>query len=154
MVEKLLSKHLVIAKGEALLHCCRKQCWVLVQHLEQILPIPCRVVHIRSIQRPVTAGWRVMGLRYAPCFVNAHRVLQRARWSPLAARHRWRRVLGTRCAPAGALGCGLADTIARRRGDKIAAYWRSRDPVRSSPAQVVTARGVRWRCWMLWTKVS
>ena len=69
-------------------------------------------------KRTVTACLRVMGLSQEKCFVNYHRVLNRARWSPLAASHILLRLLVTRFAPEGELVFGLDDTIERRRGDK------------------------------------
>jgi hypothetical protein len=105
-------------------------------------------------QRTVTACLRVMGLSPAQCFVTSHRVLHRARWSPLAASHTLLRLLVRRFAPEGELVLGLEDTIARRRGDKSNAKGISRDPVRSSQAHFVTASGWRWRCGMGLSKVS
>jgi DDE superfamily endonuclease len=104
--------------------------------------------------RTVTACLRVMGLRQVKAFVNDHRVLHRARWSPLAASHLLLRLLATRFAPDGELVCGLEDTIERRRGDNINAKGISRDPVRSSQTPFVTASGWRWRCCMGLGKVS
>ena len=69
--------------------------------------------------RTVTACLRVMGLSQEQCFVNYHRILNRARWSPLAASHILLRLLVTRFAPDGELVFGLDDTIERRRGEKI-----------------------------------
>jgi hypothetical protein len=105
-------------------------------------------------KRTVTACLRVMGLSQAKCFVNSHRVLNRARWSPLAASHILLRLLVTRFAPDGELVFGLDDTIERRRGDKINAKGIYRDPVRSSHAHFVKASGLRWLCCMLLGKVS
>jgi hypothetical protein len=46
--------------------------------------------------------------------------------------------------------CGLDDPIERRRGQSRQAQGLDRDPVRSSPAHVVTVRGRRWlRCRLL-----
>jgi hypothetical protein len=49
---------------------------------------------------------------------------------------------------------GLADTIERRRGDKINAKGIYRDPGRSAHAHFVKARGLRWLCCMLLVQVS
>jgi hypothetical protein len=100
-------------------------------------------------KRTVTACLRVMGLSYEPCFVNYHRVLNRARWSALAASHILLRVLVTRFAPAGEVVFGLDDTIERRRGEHITAKGIYRDPVRSSHAHFVKASGLRWLSCML-----
>ena len=104
--------------------------------------------------RTVTACLRVTGLSHEQRFVNSHRVLNRARWSPLAASHLLLRLLVTRFAPHGELVLGLEDTSERRRGDKITAKGLSRDPGRSSHAHFVNARGLRWLCGMLLVKVS
>jgi hypothetical protein len=104
--------------------------------------------------RTVTACLRVMGLSQGKCFVNYHRVLNRARWSPLAASHLLLRVLVTHFAPDGEVVFGLDDTIERRRGEKITAKGIYRDPVRSSHSHFVKASGLRWLCCMLLAKVS
>jgi hypothetical protein len=95
-----------------------------------------------------------MGLSQEKCFVNYHRVLNRARWSPLAASHLLLRGLVTRFAPDGEVVFGLDDTIERRRGEKITAKGIYRDPVRSSHAHFVKASGLRWLCCMLLVQVS
>jgi hypothetical protein len=92
-------------------------------------------------KRTVTACWRVMGLSHETQFVNYHRVLNRARWSALAARHLLLRLVVTTFAPQGTLGFGLDDTIERRRGERITAKGLYRDPVRSSHTHFVTASG-------------
>jgi hypothetical protein len=104
--------------------------------------------------RTVTACLRVMELSQEKCFVNYHRVLNRAHWSPLAASHLLLRVLVTRFAPEGELVFGLDDTIERRRGKNITAKGIYRDPVRSSHAHFVKASGLRWLCCMLLVQVS
>src|ERR671928_892774 len=100
-------------------------------------------------KRTVTACLRVMGLSQEQCFVNYHRVLNRARWSALAASHVLLRVLITTFAPTGELIFGLDDTIERRRGEHITAKGIYRDPVRSSHSHMVKASGLRWLCCML-----
>jgi hypothetical protein len=104
--------------------------------------------------RTVTAGVRVMGLSREKCLVNSHRVLNRARWSPLAASHLLLPLLVTRFAPAGELVVGLDDTSERRRGESITAKGISRDPGRSSQAHFVKASGLRWLCCMGLVKVA
>ena len=104
--------------------------------------------------RTVTACLRVMGLSQVKAFVNYHRVLNRARWSPLAASHILLRSLATRFAPDGELVFGLDDTIERRRGDNSNANGIYRDPVRSSQTPFVKASGLRWLCCMVLGKVS
>lgn len=105
-------------------------------------------------QRTVTACRRVMGLAHAPHFQNYHRVLNRARWSALAASRLLLRLLVETFAPQGVLVCGLDDTIERRRGAQIRAKGIYRDPVRSSQAHFVKASGLRWLCCMLLVKVE
>jgi hypothetical protein len=83
-------------------------------------------------KRTVTACLRVMGLSQEKCFINYHRVLNRARWSLLAASHILLHLLITRFAPEGELVFGLDDTIERRRGKRITAKGIYRDLVRSS----------------------
>jgi DDE superfamily endonuclease len=104
-------------------------------------------------KRTVTACLRVMGLSQEKRFVNYHRVLNRAHWSPLAASYILLRALVTRFAPEGELVFGLDDTIERRRGENITAKGIYRDPVRSSHAHFVKASGLRWLCCMLLAKV-
>jgi hypothetical protein len=105
-------------------------------------------------KRTVTACLRVMGLSQEKCFVNYHRVLNRARWSALAASRILLRLLIAALAPRGELVFGLDDTIERRRGDQIKAKGIYRDPVRSSHSHFVKASGLRWLCCMLLVKVS
>lgn len=105
-------------------------------------------------KRTVTACLRVMGLSQEQCFVNYHRVLNRAQWSPLAASRILLGLLLRRFAPDGELVLGLDDTIERRRGDKIKAKGIYRDPVRSSQSHFVKASGLRWLCCMALVKVS
>jgi hypothetical protein len=66
--------------------------------------------------RTVTSCLRVMGLAHDRGFQNYHRVLNRARWSALAASGILLRLLVGAFAPTGHLVCGLDDTIERRRG--------------------------------------
>jgi hypothetical protein len=96
--------------------------------------------------RTVTAGLRVLGNSADTPVQHDHRVLNRARWSALDARRRRLELLLDVFVPPGPVVMGLDETIARRRGERIAAKGISRDPVRSSPAHVVKASGVRWVC--------
>src|SRR5687768_11997004 len=90
-------------------------------------------------KRTVTACLRVMGLSQEKRFVNYHRVLNRARWSPLAASYILLRLLIMCFVPEGELVFGLDDTIERRRGEHITAKGIYRDPVRSSHSHLVNA---------------
>lgn len=94
-------------------------------------------------QRTVTAALRLMGLAEEKHFQNYHRVLNRARWSALAASRRLLRLLVETFAPQGVLVCGLDATIERRRGAQIKAKGIYRDPVRSSQSHFVKASGLR-----------
>ena len=105
-------------------------------------------------KRTITACLRIMGLSQEKCFVNYHRVLNRARWSALAASRMLLRLLIASLAPKGELVLGLDDTIERRRGDQIKAKGIYRDPVRSSHSHFVKASGLRWLCCMLLVNVS
>ena len=93
-------------------------------------------------KRTVTACLRMMGLSQERDFVNYHRVLNRARWSPLAASYILLRLLVTCFAPAGELVFGLDDTIERRRGEHITAKGIYRDPVRLSQAHSIWLKPV------------
>jgi hypothetical protein len=105
-------------------------------------------------KRTVTSCLRVMGLAHEKGFQNYHRVLNRARWSALAASRLLLRLLVAVFAPTGELVCGLDDTIERRRGQQIKAKGIYRDPVRSSHSHFVKASGLRWLCCMLLVEVS
>jgi DDE superfamily endonuclease len=100
-------------------------------------------------QRTVTAALRVMGVRTEKNVQTYHRLLKRATWSVLAASRILLRLAVAAFGPCGTLVFGLDDTLERRRRDQSAAQGMSRDPVRSSPAHLVKARGLRWLCCML-----
>lgn len=100
-------------------------------------------------KRTVTACLRVMGKSADAHFQNYHRVLNRARWSALAASGLLLRLLVATFAPSGELIFGLDDTIERRRGARIKAKGIYRDPVRSSHSHFVKASGLRWLSCML-----
>lgn len=104
-------------------------------------------------QRTVTAALRVMGLSQEKNFQTYHRVLNRAAWSALAGGRLLLQMLVAVFVPAGAIVCGLDDTIERRRGGKIKAKGIYRDPVRSSHSHFVKASGLRWLCCMLLTEI-
>lgn len=104
-------------------------------------------------KRTVTSCLRIMGLSQETHFQNYHRVLNRARWSALAASRVLLRLLVATFAPRGDLIFGLDDTIERRRGEKIKAKGIYRDPVRSSHSHFVKASGLRWLCCMLLVKI-
>jgi hypothetical protein len=82
--------------------------------------------------RTVASVLRVLGLAGDTHFVNFHRVLSRAVWSPRAAARVLLGLLVRNFVPEGPIVLGVDDTIERRRGPRIAARGIYRDPVRSS----------------------
>lgn len=104
-------------------------------------------------RRTVTSALRVLGLSHTRQYPNFHRVLSRARWSPLAASRLLLQQLLATFAPAGPLLLVIDDTIERRWGRRIVARGIYRDPVRSSREHFVKASGLRWLSLMLLVKV-
>jgi DDE superfamily endonuclease len=104
-------------------------------------------------KRTVTACLRVCGQADEDHFQNYHRVLNRARWSPVAGARILLGLLVSTFALTGDLIVGLDDTIERRRGAKISAKGIYRDPVRSSHSHFVKASGLRWLCACLLVEV-
>ena len=99
--------------------------------------------------RTVTSVLRILGLARQRRWVNYHRVLSRAVWSPRGASFLLLRLLVRAFAPAGPLVFGIDETIERRRGKRIRAKGIYRDPVRSSHSHFVKASGLRWLSVML-----
>jgi hypothetical protein len=99
--------------------------------------------------RTISAVLWVMGLSEDRQFQKYHRVLNRVKWSTLAASRTLLKLLIEAFAPEGPLLMALDDTIERRRGAKIAAKGIYRDPVRSSHGHFVKASGLRWLCLRL-----
>src|SRR5919202_1075299 len=100
-------------------------------------------------KRTVTSALRITGLSRERRFVNYHRVLNRAVWSPRAASRILLGLLLDAFVPTGPVVLGIDDTVERRRGKRIAAKGIYRDPVRSSDAHFVKASGLRWLSLML-----
>ncbi|MFC7555742.1 transposase [Pseudoroseomonas wenyumeiae] len=100
-------------------------------------------------KRTVTSLLQISGLAQERRFVNYHRVLNRAVWSPRAASRLLLAHLITAFAPDAPVVLGIDDTIERRRGKRIAAIGIYRDPVRSSHGHFVKASGLRWVSLML-----
>ena len=100
--------------------------------------------------RTVTAALRVMGLSHDQQFQNFHRVLNRAKWSGLAAS---KILLGLLIAALMVTGVplviGADETLERRQGKHIAAKSVFRDAVRSSKKHTVYSFGLRWVSLML-----
>jgi DDE superfamily endonuclease len=100
--------------------------------------------------RTVTAALRALGLAHDPHFTTYHRVLNRARWSPLRLSQLLLGLLLRTLLPADAPVVLLVDeTLERRRGRKIAYKGYFRDPVRSTAGKTVTSAGLRWLCLAL-----
>jgi hypothetical protein len=104
--------------------------------------------------RTVSAVLRVMGLSEEEQFQKYHRVLNRAKWSTIAASRQLLLVLIDALVAKGPLVMVLDDTIERRRGAKIAAKGIYRGPVRSSRSHFVKASGLRWFCLMLLAPIA
>ena len=104
-------------------------------------------------KRTVTAALRIMGLSQERHFQNYHRVLNRAIWSNLVLSLVLLRLLLNAFLSSGPVVIGIAETIERRRGEKIKAKGIYRDPVRSSKSHFVKASGLRWVSMMLLVKV-
>ena len=105
-------------------------------------------------RRTVTGILRIAGLARERRFVNYHRLLNRAAWSPRAAARVLLGLLLDAFVPTGPVLLGLDDTIERRRGKCISAKGIYRDPVRSSRGHFVKASGLRWLSLMLLVPIS
>lgn len=99
--------------------------------------------------RTVASLLRICGLAGERRFVNYHRVLNRAAWSPRLASQLLLELLIAAFAPNGPVVLGIDDTIERRRGQRFAAKGIYRDPVRSSHGHFVKTSGLRWLSLML-----
>ena len=96
-------------------------------------------------RRTVAAALRQMGHDEDRHFSGYHHVLNRARWSRLAAsRCLLHLVVQTFGSLDGAVTLVIDETLERRWGKRIA--WRShyRDPLASSRQRAVAASGLRW----------
>ena len=106
-------------------------------------------------KRTVTSVLRVMGLSGERQFQNYHRVLNRARWSGLEVSRILLGLLVSAFVLPGAPLMVVADeTLERRRGKKIAAKGRFRDPVLSSEKHQINRDGLRWVSMMVLVKVG
>jgi hypothetical protein len=95
--------------------------------------------------RTVTAALRAVGLAHHPHFTTYHRVLNRARWSPLVLSRLLLGLLVTTLLPADApLVLVVDETLERRRGAKIPYKGYFRDAARSSKQHPVKSEGIRW----------
>ena len=100
-------------------------------------------------RRTVASLLRVTGHARERQFVNYHRVLSRAAWSPRAGGRILLGLLMDAFVPRGPVVIALDDTIERRWGRRIKARGIYRDPVRSSDSHFVKASGLRWMSLML-----
>ena len=100
---------------------------------------------LASGRRTVSAALRAVGRADDPHFGAYHRVLSRARWSPLRLGRLLLGLVVARLLPADQPVVLLLDeTLERRRGKRIAYKGRFRDAVRSRGPRVVTCEGVQW----------
>jgi hypothetical protein len=100
-------------------------------------------------QRTVASLLRIAGLSRERHFVNYHRILSRAVWSPRSGARILLRLIVDAFVPDGPIIMAVDDTIERRRGRCIRAKGIYRDPVRSSDAHFVKTSGLRWMSLML-----
>ncbi len=100
-------------------------------------------------RRTISAALRAVGKSGDADFGLYHAVMNRCRWSALAAARILLLILIDRFASSGPVVIGLDDTIERRWGGKIKARGIYRDPVRSSHGHFVKASGLRWLSAML-----
>ena len=96
-------------------------------------------------RRTVAAALRVMGLDQDPTFTNYHRVLNRARWSPLqVSRHLLTLIVETFVQAGGGIDVVIDETLERRWGAKINKRGHYRDSALSSRKRSVSSPGLRW----------
>ena len=100
-------------------------------------------------RRTVAAALRVVGLGETPHFANYHRVLNRARWSPLLLSRLLLALLVRHFVPSGPLVLLNDETLERRQGRKIAYKSWFRDAVRSTAGHMAVSLGIRWCCLCL-----
>src|SRR5436190_14853440 len=94
--------------------------------------------------RTVTAALRAVGLAHHPHFTTYHRVLNRARCSPLVLSRLLLGLLVDALLPAGApLVLVVDETLERRRGAKILYKSFFRDAARSTEKHPVMSEGIR-----------
>lgn len=106
-------------------------------------------------KRTVCGVLRTLNLSQTTRWDLYHRVLSRAKWSPLqCSRYLVRRLVQTFIDRQEPLVFGIDETIERRWGPKIKARGIQRDAVRSSKSHFVKCSGLRWICVMLLTPIS
>lgn len=104
--------------------------------------------------RTVCSVLRTLGLQDITDWSIYHRVLSRAKWSPLAFSFQLLGLLNARFSKSKTLVFVMDETIERRWGKKIKARGIYRDAVRSSKDHFVKCSGLRWISVMLVTPIS
>jgi len=105
-------------------------------------------------KRTVCGVLRTLGLKDIPYWDKYHRVLSRAKWSPLACSRALLQLLLKSFIKTDTLVFGIDETLERRWGKKIKAKGIYHDAVRSSKSFFVKCSGLRWICVMLLTPIS
>jgi len=105
-------------------------------------------------KRTVCGVLRSLGLQDIPYWDKYHRVLSRAKWSPLASSKKLLQLLLKTFLQTNTLVLGIDETLERRWGKKIKAKGIYHDAVRSSKSFFVKCTGLRWICVMLITPIS
>jgi len=100
-------------------------------------------------KRTVCGILRTLGLKDIKNWDLYHRILSRAKWSPLKSSFQLLGLLVKQFCPSKTLIIGIDETIERRWGSKIKARGIYRDAVRSSKGHFVKCSGLRWICVML-----
>ena len=100
-------------------------------------------------KRTVCGVLRTLGFKDIKNWDLYHRVLSRAKWSPLKCSFELLQLLVKRFCVNKTLVIGLDETLERRWGRKIKARGIYRDAVRSSKSHFVKCSGLRWICVML-----
>lgn len=115
------------------------------------LMLGCILTHGK---RTVCSILRTLGLKDIPYWDKYHRVLSRAKWSPLLCARNLLQLLLKRFVQTDTLVFGIDETLERRWGSKIKAKGVYHDAVRSSKSFFVKCTGLRWICVMLLTPIS
>lgn len=105
-------------------------------------------------KRTVCSVLRSLGLKDIPYWDKYHRVLSRAKWSPLECSKHLLQLLLKTFLSIDTLVFGIDETLERRWGKKIKAKGVYHDAVRSSKSFFVKCTGLRWICVMLLTPIS
>lgn len=102
----------------------------------------------------VCSALRTVGLRSEKHFSRYHRLLSRDRWKMLLGAKMLLLMLLRLFNPGGTITFVLDDTVERRRGCKIRAKGRFKDPIQSSAnGKIITCSGLRWMPVMLLTSI-